>query len=134
MAPRALAMERLATSTRVRLEHHISRELQPAARTLASEPDRPAVLVGGSAHVEGVVMGDVVAVGGTVHVGPDAEIMGEAVKNLSDGRVELVVEGPANEVTRFLEGVTRAMGGYIRDTQVAESPATGTFRHFDIAY
>ena len=56
------------------------------------------------------------------------------VKNLSDGRVKLVVEGPADEVTRFLEGMTRAMGGYIRDTQVAESPATGTFRDFDIAY
>ena len=45
------------------------------------------------------------------------------VRNRPDGSVELVVEGPAEEVDRFLEAVTRQMAGYI-DAQTVhdESP------------
>ncbi len=56
------------------------------------------------------------------------------VKNLRDGRVEMVVEGTADDVTRFMESLARTMGSYIRDTQVAESPGIGSFQQFGIAY
>ena len=56
------------------------------------------------------------------------------VKNLRDGRVELVAEGQRDEVTRFLDSVAEALGRYVRDTQVAASPGTGQFTQFDVAY
>lgn len=56
------------------------------------------------------------------------------VRNLPDGRVELLAEGTAEEVNRFLEGVRRAMAGNIRDEQITESPATGQWSDFDVSY
>ena len=56
------------------------------------------------------------------------------VKNLPDGRVEVVVEGPTREVDRFLDGVARTLRGYIRDIQIIESPPSGSFRDFTVAY
>ena len=40
------------------------------------------------------------------------------VRNLSDGRVELVAEGDADEINRFLRAVQDEMGEVIRDIQV----------------
>lgn len=56
------------------------------------------------------------------------------VRNLSDGRVEAVVEG-AREVTEdFIEAVKKELGAMIRDVRIVESPATGEFPRFDIRY
>ncbi|RMG04199.1 MAG: acylphosphatase [Planctomycetota bacterium] len=56
------------------------------------------------------------------------------VKNLPDGRVELIVEGESTEIDRFLEDLKRKMGGYIRDVQTAVRAPTGTFDGFSIRY
>jgi len=56
------------------------------------------------------------------------------VKNLADGRVELVAEGPAAEVDGLLADVRHALGAYIRDVEVVEEPATGAFKGFDVAF
>ncbi len=56
------------------------------------------------------------------------------VRNLSDGRVEVVAEGPAAEVDGFLADLGRAMGAYIRDVEVVEEPATGEFGGFGVAF
>ena len=56
------------------------------------------------------------------------------VRNLSDGRVELVVEGPAEQVQMLLDRIEREMAGYIRETHVSEGPATGEFGSFDIRF
>lgn len=46
------------------------------------------------------------------------------VRNLPDGSVELVAEGPPEAVTDLLERVERAMSGYIRRKEVSDlSPA-----------
>ena len=66
-------------------------------------------------------------------VAADHEVTGY-VKNLPDGRVELVAEGDADELTTFTTAVKRAMGDYIRDTQTAESPATNEYPSFDVAF
>jgi acylphosphatase len=47
------------------------------------------------------------------------------VRNLADGRVELLVEGAEPEVRRFLKEVREQMRGYIEDEQTEERPATG---------
>ena len=56
------------------------------------------------------------------------------VRNLPDGRVEVVVEGLRAELERFLAAVQKAMAGCIADRQVAESPGSGQYRTFSIAF
>jgi acylphosphatase len=56
------------------------------------------------------------------------------VKNLSDGRVELVVEGQAEEIRALLRSIQMEMGHYIRDTCETVSAATCGYTGFDVRY
>lgn len=56
----------------------------------------------------------------------DFELAGY-VKNLADGRVELVIEGAAAEVDRYVAAVEEAMKGFIRSRTIDRSPANGEF-------
>tara|TARA_B100000401_G_scaffold192328_1_gene129544 strand:+ start:377 stop:652 length:276 start_codon:yes stop_codon:yes gene_type:complete len=56
------------------------------------------------------------------------------VKNLPDGRVELVAEGERNELETFQAAIPDAgLRRFIRDTQSHWSEGTGEFRGFEIA-
>ncbi len=55
------------------------------------------------------------------------------VRNLADGRVEMIVEGPGKEVDHFIESVCDRMRGYIRQTDDREEPASGEYAQFIIA-
>ncbi len=56
------------------------------------------------------------------------------VRNLPDGRVELVAEGPAAEVRGLLDAIRAEMGHYIGDTQERTSTASGRFGQFEIRF
>jgi len=56
------------------------------------------------------------------------------VRNLPDGRVELVAEGVTGELDRFLRSFESAMADYIRRADARELPATGEFDHFGIRH
>jgi acylphosphatase len=56
------------------------------------------------------------------------------VKNLEDGRVQLVVEGQAAEIDRLLAAIRDRMGDYIRRADVTNAAATGEFRTFEIVH
>ena len=56
------------------------------------------------------------------------------VKNLPDGRVEIVAEASLDELNRFIEAVKREMRSYISEVMVENGLATGRFRDFGIAY
>jgi acylphosphatase len=57
------------------------------------------------------------------------------VRNLPDGRVELVAEGDGAEVDGFLEAVRLRMHDTIRDVQVVAEPPEGPeFGEFSIRY
>lgn len=56
------------------------------------------------------------------------------VKNLSDGRVQLVAEGEPAEIDRFLGAVDAAMSENIREIATTTSPASGEFDHFGIRH
>ncbi len=52
------------------------------------------------------------------------------VRNLPDGRVELVAEGPADQLEKFLAAVADRMGAYIGQAQADWSEPTGQFTDF----
>jgi acylphosphatase len=54
------------------------------------------------------------------------------VKNLPDGRVELLVEGPEAAVKKFLQAVHTRWENNIDKEQVEERPASGKFRAFEV--
>ena len=54
------------------------------------------------------------------------------VRNLADGRVELLVEGNEKEATAFLERLGEVMEGNIESVQQLDEPATGEFQGFQI--
>ena len=55
------------------------------------------------------------------------------VRNLPNGDVELVAEGPADQVNAFLAAVARGMAGYIQNcTAREESP--GSYQGFEIRF
>lgn len=56
------------------------------------------------------------------------------VRNVPDGRVELVAEGEANDLDALAEALTRQMEGFIRKTDVSTGPATGQFTGFTIRH
>lgn len=56
------------------------------------------------------------------------------VRNIPDGRVELVMEGPECEIAQLLDDIRQKMDGFIKKVDVQESPATGEFDRFRIRH
>jgi acylphosphatase len=56
------------------------------------------------------------------------------VKNLPNGSVELVVEGEADEMSRFLGQIAEQMGGNIHFADVREETSTSEFDGFGVSY
>ena len=68
----------------------------------------------------------------TMHVARGFDVAGY-VKNLPDGRVEMLAQGAEQEVQAFLDALGRQMSGYIRDTLVRDTSA-GDYTEFRIAF
>jgi len=80
--------------------------------------------------------GDVQGVGfrfTAIHAADPYDVTGY-VKNLPDGRVELVAEGPAAEVDGFIEAVRSRMSHYVSDTETSDLQATGAYARFGVRY
>lgn len=56
------------------------------------------------------------------------------VRNLADGRVQLVVEGPPDQLTSMLDDIGEVLGRYIRNVDLHRSAATGEFAGFNITF
>jgi acylphosphatase len=57
------------------------------------------------------------------------------VRNMPDGRVELVAEGDEAELKEFVTGIRDGgLAGYIRNEEMHWMPATGEFAGFDIRF
>jgi acylphosphatase len=56
------------------------------------------------------------------------------VRNLPDGRVEVVAEGNRAEVAGFIQDICLTLDGYIRNRDVHHLDATGEFDGFDIRF
>lgn len=56
------------------------------------------------------------------------------VRNLPDGRVELVAEGEPRQVESFIQAVRDEMAAYVQALELSSSPATHEFSDFGISY
>lgn len=56
------------------------------------------------------------------------------VKNLPDGRVELLLEGDEPEMDALIQAIQQKMEGFIRKMALNTAPATGEFRGFSIRH
>jgi acylphosphatase len=56
------------------------------------------------------------------------------VKNLRDGRVEVVAEGEESALNEFLDKIMKRMQHYISGAGVSWQEATGEFSEFEIAF
>lgn len=69
----------------------------------------------------------------TRDVARDFEVVGY-VRNLPDGRVELVVEGEEAEIAKLLEAIAQRMEGFVKKRSDFDSPATGEFSAFSVRH
>ncbi len=56
------------------------------------------------------------------------------VKNLPDGRVHLVVEGPPGEIDALLRQIRLEMGRYVDGVAEQTQAATGRFKTFEVRF
>ena len=56
------------------------------------------------------------------------------VRNLADGRVDVLCEGGEPDIVIFLDKINGIFKGYIRAVDVQWDAATGEFENFDIRF
>ena len=56
------------------------------------------------------------------------------VRNLPDGRVEMLAEGEEKDLDALAAALARQMEGFIRDTKINTGTATGEFQGFTIRH
>lgn len=56
------------------------------------------------------------------------------VKNLSDGRAEVLAEGSDEDLKDFLGEIKRQFAGYVGGEDITWSEATGEFKDFGIRF
>jgi acylphosphatase len=91
-----------------------------------STPNRKTVFYTG--HVQGVGFRY------TTRTIARAHLVAGFVRNLTDGRVELVAEGQPQQVDAFLSEVRDRFFNQIRDERCHVSSATGEFTEFEIRH
>jgi acylphosphatase len=93
------------------------------------EPEKPmkATLVRYSGNVQGVGFRAT-----AVMIARDLPVVGW-VKNLPDGRVELLAEGPSDAVDKFLKAIRDHWKDDISKEESEDRKPAGTFKKFEIA-
>jgi acylphosphatase len=96
--------------------------------TAADSPAKPekACMVYYSGKVQGVGFR-----AAAVEIAQDYPVTGW-VKNLADGRVQLLVEGPAEGVDKFLAAVRSHWKDNIEKEEIEKPAPTGKYKSFDI--
>lgn len=69
----------------------------------------------------------------TLEVARGFEVLGE-VKNLSDGRVQLNIQGPQAEVAAFLDELSSEMRYFIREADVRRDVPVQPYQSFSITH
>ena len=56
------------------------------------------------------------------------------VRNLTDGRVQVIAEGQADELDEFLRTIEGEMAGYIKTRELDQQEPTGEFSDFALRW
>jgi acylphosphatase len=56
------------------------------------------------------------------------------VRNLADGTVEMLLQGPAQDIDTCIREVQDSFEGYLRDTQIEEAPFNPRYTDFRVAF
>jgi acylphosphatase len=96
----------------------------PADQPKKEPPPTVARMVHYSGEVQGVGFRAI-----TVAIAQDYPVTGW-VKNLADGRVQLLVEGPEESVKKFLDAVSKRWAKNITKEEREEKKPTGEFKDF----
>lgn len=56
------------------------------------------------------------------------------VRNLPDGTVEMIAQGPSDDVADCIQDIKEAFEGYIRETKTEEIPPDPKYTNFKIAF
>lgn len=56
------------------------------------------------------------------------------VRNASDGTVEMIAQGPSNDIADCIRDIKEAFKGYIRETKTEEIPPDPKYTNFKIAF
>ena len=56
------------------------------------------------------------------------------VRNLPNGSVEMVVQGPSKEIDSCLKDIKRSFSGYINDTAAEDIPQNLNYKDFKITF
>ena len=56
------------------------------------------------------------------------------VRNLTDGRVQVIAEGQAHELDEFLRAIEGEMAGYIKTRELDQQEPTGEFSDFGLRW
>ncbi len=67
------------------------------------------------------------------HLANDLDLKGW-VRNLKDGRVELLVEGPQETILELLEEINQRFGGYIKDRDISYPEGYENLKEFRIVF
>ena len=54
------------------------------------------------------------------------------VRNLSDGRVEILAEGRKEDIEKLIQQIDARFDGYIKEKQISFLPIEGKFKNFQI--
>lgn len=69
----------------------------------------------------------------TLRISKEFDVTG-FVRNLTDGRVELIAEGSSSELSGFVDKIKNVMQDYISDVLCDQLSASGEFQGFDIQH
>ena len=56
------------------------------------------------------------------------------VRNLQDGRVEILIEGDKKNIEQLMAAVEQRFNAYIRSKSLMYAPSQGSFKDFQITY
>lgn len=56
------------------------------------------------------------------------------VRNLRDGTVEMLAQGPADDIDNCIKDIEESFGGYVRETRIEGIPLDPEYQDFKITF
>ena len=70
----------------------------------------------------------------TVHRMANRHQLTGFVRNLPDGTVEMLSQGPSEDIDNCIQGIEASFAGYIRETRINDTPVEPKYKDFRITF